>query len=295
MKIGLTIQYHGLHFCGFQRQVGERSVQEDIEKVLAVYFRKPVRIHCAGRTDTGVHSVGQVVHFEIDEEALFFRTKNVVSQKYDADSSASGEPKLIFKKFSAYIDLMIYNLNCMLPEDISIIYGSIVPQDFHARFSCLSREYVYGIITSKCRMAMYQKNHLWIRYPVNVDKMRQAAEYLIGEHDFASFTKNIYKLNHEKTIRRIDKILIVPKDSFLYFYYHGSGFLHNMIRIMTGTLLLAGRGDITALDVQNILQSQNRVNAGNTLPAFPLVFVNARYRDYETPRELIPYYDLLEI
>jgi tRNA pseudouridine38-40 synthase len=287
MKIALTIQYNGLHFSGFQRQIGDRSVQEDMEKILGIYFRKPTRVHCAGRTDTGVHSVGQVVHFEIDEGDLFFRTKHV-------SSKASEElPDDEIKGLKEDIDLMMYNINCMLPRDISISYGSVVPDDFHARFSCLGREYVYGITTSKCRMALYQSNHLWIRYPVNLEKMREAAKYLIGEHDFASFTKNIYKVANEKTIRRIDKIRIEPKDSFLYFYYQGSGFLHNMIRIITGTLLQVGRGDISPIDIDKILKSQNRVNAGNTLPAFPLVFMNAQYKDYKTPRELIPYYDLL--
>ena len=269
MKIALTLQYHGAHFCGFQRQKGERTVQEEFEKILQIYFRTPVRIHCAGRTDTGVHSAGQVIHFEISENDLFFRTR--------------------------LLDRMIYNLNCILPQDISIIFGKIVPDNFHARFSCVSREYVYGIVTSKYRMSMYRENHLWIRYPVSIEKMNEAAEFLVGEHDFASFTKNIYKISNEKTIRRIDRIEIVPKDSFLYFYFSGSGFLHNMIRIITGTLLLTGRGDISPKDVQNILHSKNRTNAGNTLPAFPLVFLNARYKDYETPRQLIAYYNMLGI
>ncbi|MDH4261778.1 MAG: tRNA pseudouridine(38-40) synthase TruA [Spirochaetia bacterium] len=293
MKIALTIQYNGLHFHGFQRQTGERSVQEEIENILKIYFRSNVRIHCAGRTDSGVHSAGQVIHFEINESDLLFRTKDVSSQSNINLSLPHKSSNPHIHKFEMHIDRMIYNLNCILPKDISIIYGNIVPDDFHARFSCQSREYIYGIITSKYRMAMYQNNHLWIRYPVDLDSMRQAAEYLIGEHDFASFTKNIYKVTNEITIRRVDKIYIIPKDSFLYFYFHGSGFLHNMIRIITGTLLLVGRGDITPFEVQNILKSQNRVNAGNTLPAFPLVFLNARYRDYQTPHELIPYYEML--
>jgi len=292
MKIALTIQYDGKNFNGFQRQTGERSVQEDLEKVLGIYFKKNTRVHCAGRTDTGVHSAGQVVHFEIDETDLLFRTGHLEDKFTDQEPLPSHAPAGVLRKD---IDLAIYNLNCMLPKDISIIYGSLVPEDFHARFSCLGREYVYGVVTSKYRMALYQENHLWIRYPVDVEKMREAAEYLLGEHDFASFTKNIYKVANEKTVRRIDKIKIVPKDSFLYFYYNGSGFLHNMIRIITGTLLLVGRGDIAPIDVDGILKSQNRVNAGNTLPAFPLVFVNARYKNYETPRRLIPYYDLLGI
>ena len=267
MKIALTIQYDGNNFFGFQRQINFRSVQEDLENVLKVYFRKPVIVYCAGRTDTGVHSEGQVIHFEIDENDLYFRTRSIAR--------------------------MIYNLNCILPKDVSIVYGKIVPDDFHARFSCLSREYVYGIITSQYRMSIYQKNHLWIRYPVDLEVMRIAAGYLIGEHDFAAFTKSIYTVKNEKTIRRIDKIEIIRKESFLFFYYHGSGFLHNMVRIITGTLLLAGRGSISPITVQNILHGKNRTAAGNTLPAFPLVFLNARYAEYETPRQLIPHYQLL--
>lgn len=262
MKIALTIQYDGSSFFGFQKQIGERTVQDELEDKLKIYFRKPVRVYCAGRTDTGVHATGQVVHFEIEPEDMYFRTRN--------------------------FDLMIYNLNCMLPFDISISYGKIVPDDFHARFSCTGREYLYGVLASRYRMACYQKNHLWIRYAVKADLMKQAAEYLIGEHDFAAFTRNIYKTSGEKTVRRIERIEVIDKSPFLYFYFDGSGFLHNMIRIITGTLLMVGKGTLRVDDIKDILENKSRMHPGKTLPAFPLTFVNARYKDYETPAQLRP-------
>ncbi|MDH4199876.1 MAG: tRNA pseudouridine(38-40) synthase TruA [Spirochaetia bacterium] len=268
MKIALTIHYDGSAFSGFQRQTGERTVQGAYEKALEIYFRNPVQIHCAGRTDRGVHACGQVIHFEINEKDFFFRTHD--------------------------LEKMIYNLNGLLPADTSIVFGGFVQDDFHARFSCIGREYIYSIVSSRYRMPLYRKQYLWINYPVDLKKIREASEHLIGEHDFASFTKNIYKTQLEKTVRRIDRIKVIEKPPFLYFYYDGSGFLHNMIRIITGTLLMVGKGNLTPENVQSILHSQSRMHPGKTLPAFPLVLVNARYENYRTPKECNPFHNILD-
>ena len=156
VRIALTVQYNGAGYCGFQIQVKEPSVQEELEKAIFTVTRNRSRIHAAGRTDTGVHAFGQVVHFDLEN--------NEVDVKK-----------------------LAYSLNCVLPHDISVIHSSVVDGDFHARFSCLERQYVYRVLNTPLRMALYENQRYWIRHELNLEKMREAAEYLIGENDFATF------------------------------------------------------------------------------------------------------------
>ncbi len=264
MKFAFTLQYDGAAFSGYQIQHDERTVQGELEKALKTYFRQPIRVHCAGRTDTGVHAMGQVVHFEASPE--------------------------VAEKIRKNFDQSIYSINCILPDDIGVIYAAEVPSDFHARFSCEGREYCYRLIQSRYKMPFYKKSHYWLRQPLDIPAMRKAAEGLLGEHDFRAFTKKIYERMEQSTIRRIDRIEIIEKPPFVYLYFAGSGFLHNMIRIISGTLICVGRNELTPEQVVAILNGRDRVDAGVTLPAHPLVFVNASYRDYRTPRQLIPLY-----
>ncbi|MES0490663.1 MAG: tRNA pseudouridine(38-40) synthase TruA [Leptospirales bacterium] len=259
MKVACTVQYNGAAYFGFQVQKDCITVQEQLEKVLHRYFQNPIRITPAGRTDTGVHSVGQVIHFDLEAKTEFSKEE---------------------------LELAIYNLNSMLPRDISIIHADFVPDKFHARYSCFQRKYLYRVVRSDYRMAIHG-NCLWVRHPLNVTKMEEAAQVLIGEHDFASFTKEIYSRNNEITIRRIDNIVIEENAPKINFYYSGSGFLHNMIRIITGTLLKVGKGEITPADIEKILHARTRDHIGDTLPPFPLIFLEALYEDYKTPPELL--------
>jgi len=266
MKIAATVQYNGKGFFGFQIQNDRRTVQGELERSLSTYFRSFIRVHAAGRTDSGVHSYGQVVHFEAPE-----------------DWSFSDEE----------LTKTIYSVNCILPLDVSFVHAKWVPDSFHARFSCTGREYVYQIIQCDYRLPLYQDTHLWIRKGFDVDKMREAAEYLIGVHDFASFTKHIYKKSDETTIRRIDKLVITDSAPFYRIYFNGSGFLHNMIRIICGALLNVGTGKWVSGEVEKILLEKSRIHQGVTLPAHALTFVNAQYENYETPKNLIPDYKII--
>ena len=264
MKFAFTIQYSGNSFFGFQRQKDYRSVQQIIEEAIFTILRKKIRIYPAGRTDTGVHAAGQVIHFSFDYE------NSLLSD---------------MRRF-------IYAVNSVLPDDVSFIYGKPVSEDFHARFSCKGRDYLYRILNSPYRMALYRETSHWVRTEMDIQKMREAAERLIGEHDFAAFTKAFYQKKGEKTVRRIDDIQIIENYPFIDFYYKGSGFLHNMIRIITGTLLQAGKGQITSDEIAEILKNKKRDLAGQTIPACGLFFLNAYYDEYETPVELLPFYDL---
>ncbi len=262
-KIALTLQYRGGAYVGYQRQKGLPSVQEEVEKGLYTILRKNICIYAAGRTDSGVHSLGQVIHFEID-------TKNI---------------EIIFN-----LNKFIYSLNSVLPHDISVIYGAKVPHNFHARFSCLGREYVYQVSNHSFRSAIYE-NYYWTHQPIDVDAVKEAIPYLLGERDFAAFTKVYYKKMGKKTIRRIDEIQIIKKEMFFFFYYRGSGFLHNMLRIITGTLLEVAHHRLQPKDIKKILNEEDRRQSKTTLPPHALFFINAIYRDYKTPKNLISFYN----
>lgn len=261
MKLAFTVQYNGKNYFGFQKQKEKythnglplKTIQQELEKAISMLFRQPINIYAAGRTDAKVNALGQVIHFEVND------TKN----------------------YAQDIEKVIYSLNSILPQDISIVHGQKVAEDFHARFSCLQREYVYLIYNSPVRSALLAEQTLWLRIPLDVLAMQEAAKIFIGEKDFAAFTQAIYFKQKEKTIRRIDEIAIEKKENLLSFYFLGSGFLHNMIRIIIGTLIEVGKHKLTAKDVENILLSRDRTLAGKTLPPHALYFAKARYKDYD--------------
>ena len=258
MRIAATIQYNGRAYSGMQLQKESLTIQGEIEQALKTITRRSVRIHCAGRTDAGVHAYGQVIHFDLPQAETF------------------------------EIDRLIYGINSIIGGDISIIHGQIVPDDFHARFSCLGREYIFKVVNTPFPMALYKHTAAWIRYPLDIKKMEEAAMHLLGEHDFAAFTRTVYKKNEEKTIRRIDEIQILKRGFEILFYFRGSGFLHNMIRIIMGTLLRVGRNFIAPEQIKDILDNKERVKAGVTMSSKGLYFYRALYSDYVTPAELLP-------
>lgn len=254
MKLAFTVQYHGKDYFGFQTQKDRQlpTIQSKLEETFSILLRQPIRVFSAGRTDRGVNALGQVIHFSLRQSSPFVDD----------------------------MDKLVYAANSILPKDISVQYGKVVQNDFHARFSCLQREYIYFLYNSPVRSALFHEQALWLRQPLDVEAMRLATKVFIGEQDFAAFTLAEYAKNKEKTIRRVDQITIETKEHLLSFYFRGSGFLHNMIRIITGTLVEVGKGKLDVAMVQKILHSKDRRLAGKTLPPHPLFFVKASYNDY---------------
>lgn len=249
MRIAMTIEYDGGPYFGFQRQKTENSVQAELEKALETILRDKIRVFCAGRTDTGVNALGQVIHF-------------------------SGTPKQSLEQF-------IYAVNSLLPKDIAVRHGAAVPDDFHARFSCLAREYVYLIYNAPYRPGTLGYKSLWLRGKLEWDLVRRAIPFLLGERNFAAFTKVALVKKGEPTTRRIEDIRIVEDGRHAYIYIRGSGFLHNMIRILVGTLLDVARGELAPERVADIIASADRLEAGVTLKPYPLYFLHADYADYD--------------
>ena len=265
MKLASTVQYRGTNYHGFQIQPNAPSIQEELEKALQTITRSSVKVHPAGRTDTGVHAYAMVVHFELPVDFV-----------------------------PSDMQQFFYSLNCVLPKDITFIHFKEMPKDFHARYSCVARSYVYQILTSPYKMVEYEDTTYWYRKTLNIEALKKAVVYLIGEHDFAAFTKETYAKNEETTIRRIDNIQVIEESPLVLLFFQGSGFLHNMIRIITGCLVDIASGLLKPDDLKRILESKDRKQAGRTMPAKGLFFLYAQYQDYQTPRELVPRYRIIQ-
>ena len=233
MRYALVVEYDGTNYHGFQRQNGLPSVQQELEDALSLKLQHGVTVIASGRTDAGVHARGQVVHFDSNVEI---------------DCSDFG-----------------WRMNPLLPSDIAIKKCVKVDESFHARFGAKKKTYVYRVYLSKIHSPLKQKyNHVCF-YDLDVPLMRQACEYFVGEHDFRSFMLSGAQVR--TTVRTIyDMHIEVSEEGRqLDFYYTGNGFLHNMVRAITGTLIDLGRGRFTLEQIPAIIASKKRSDAGKTL------------------------------
>ena len=244
-KYKCVIAYDGTDFAGYQVQPEKRTIQSEFEAVLAQMHKGTIiKVTASGRTDSGVHAKGQVLHFE---SPLTFPTENWI------------------KAFSA-----------LLPTDIIVLEVDIVPDDFHARFHTTGKEYRYIVARSKLRDP-FQRNYAYhYPYPLNVEAMREAISYLIGTHDFTSFCSA--KTEVVDKVRTIKEMDFEESDDFLVFRFVGEGFLYNRVRILVGTLLDVGSGKISPQDMSGILDKKDRSFAGKTAPAQGLYLWKVFYK-----------------
>ncbi|WP_347343240.1 tRNA pseudouridine(38-40) synthase TruA [Peribacillus frigoritolerans] len=244
-KYKCVIAYDGTDFAGYQVQPEKRTIQSEFEAVLAQMHKGTIiKVTASGRTDSGVHAKGQVLHFE---SPLTFPTENWV------------------KAFSA-----------LLPTDIIALEVDIVPDDFHARFHTTGKEYRYIVARSKLRDPFKRNYAYHYPYPLNVEAMREAISYLIGTHDFTSFCSA--KTEVVDKVRTIKEMDFEESDDFLVFRFVGEGFLYNMVRILVGTLLDVGSGKMSPHDMSGILDKKDRSFAGKTAPAQGLYLWKVFYK-----------------
>ncbi|MFT6874820.1 MAG: tRNA pseudouridine38-40 synthase [Granulosicoccus sp.] len=260
-RIALAVEYDGQGFCGWQRQPHCHSVQAEVEQALSKIAQHAVTVYCAGRTDTGVHAAAQVVHFESEAE----------------------------RPLRAWT----FGTNSHLDKRVSIHWASEMPMSFHARFSALDRSYRYTILNRATRPGYQAGTMGWERTLLNAERMHAAAQVLVGEHDFSSFRSADCQANHAvRTLKRItvrrdlDKIIVEVT---------ANGFLHNMVRIVTGCLLTIGRGDRPEDWMSTLLGVRDRSQAGMTIAPRGLCFLQPSYPheygvpDFEKNKE-IPWY-----
>ena len=236
-RVKCIIAYDGTDFQGYQSQPGKRTVQGEFEKVLRkIHKGREVAIHASGRTDAGVHAMGQVLHFDTDIN---------MDERW-----------------------WVYALNSLLPEDISVREASWVDKDFHARFSCKGKEYRYRVDRNKIKNPFLRNYAYHFTYPLNMDDMKMAMEYLCGTHDFTSFCSA--KTEVQDKVRTIHSFEVEEKGEELVFRITGNGFLYNMVRILVGTVLEVGAGKRKAEEIPAILEAKDRTLAGKTVPGHGL-------------------------
>lgn len=257
MRYLAVISYFGANYVGWQRQLNGLSVQEVLEKALEKTFGAPTSATASGRTDAGVHALGQVVHF-------------------DADTSIP-------------TDKIPFAVNTHLPDDVSMLSCEIAPENFNARFSAKRKTYCYKIYVSKHRLPLLELDHEHITYPLDLDKIEQAAKIIEGTHDFKCFEASGSVIKN--TVRTVYSVVIATRqfdnatvradgkffDGELSISVTGNGFLYNMVRIIAGTLVYVGSGKLTPQDISAALESGDRTMAGKTLGARGLTLISVQY------------------
>lgn len=219
----LTVEYVGTDFCGWQSQKNGVAVQDVLEKALGDYFGLPfIRTHAAGRTDVGVHAKGQTVHFDIDKPVNTFK--------------------------------LCLGVNTRLPSSVAVIGAERVADDFDARFSAVSKTYCYRIYVSPVRKPMLDVNRLQVYKTLNVSAMQQAADMLVGTHDFCAFQKQ--GSNLKGTVRTINSFNVQEDADGISFWVNGNAFLYNQIRITCGLLVEVGKGKFNLSDVETMLNGK---------------------------------------
>ncbi|MCS0656274.1 tRNA pseudouridine(38-40) synthase TruA [Cytobacillus firmus] len=227
------VTYDGTLFAGYQVQPGKRTVQGELERALKkIHKGKDIRVTASGRTDAGVHARGQVIHFD--------SPLNIPIEKWEIA------------------------LNSLLPDDVAIIGTETVSDDFHVRFDAKRKEYRYFVHRSSRRDPFKRQYAYQYPYPINKDAIRQAAAGLIGTHDFTSFCSA--KTEVEDKVRELQEIDVLEEGNMIIFRFRGTGFLYNMVRILTGTLLEVGSGERDPESMPAVLKEKNRSAAGKTAP-----------------------------
>ena len=242
-RVKLTVAYDGTKYCGWQIQPNGITVEEVLNRKLSGMTGEEIVVIGASRTDSGVHARGNVAVF-------------------DTESPIPAER-------------MAYALNRRLPEDIVIVKSEEVPLDWHPRYCDCEKTYEYHIWNSEVPDPTKRHTTYHVSYKLDIEKMRQAAQYLIGEHDFVSFC-SIHR-NVKTTVRTIYQLDIEKHREDLTIRIRGNGFLYNMVRIIVGTLLRVGRGYYTPEQVKEILEAKNREAAGVTAPPQGLMLMEINY------------------
>ena len=290
-RIAIGVEYAGTEFSGSQLQVGARTVQQELEAALNVFFRtgesRAIKVHFSGRTDSGVHAQGQVAHFDLSDDFLkrCSHSGNAgISLGVPWPGAAIGEPpsgtiqaaSLTSALSSSALQSMCWALNGILPKDVSIVQAQIVQHDFHARYSARRRTYVYRILNRPQRSALRQATHHFLNSPLQLESMKAAAKLILGRHDFSSFkSSNRQKIN---PVCLVDRSEILNKgEGELEFWISADHFVYNMVRIIVGTLIEVGLNKRAPSALSEALAGKDRHLAGPTAPPWGLCLYSVDY------------------
>ncbi|MHB8980423.1 MAG: tRNA pseudouridine(38-40) synthase TruA [Acidithiobacillus ferrooxidans] len=239
----LGLEYDGNGFCGWQRQLDQDSVQGVVEAALSRVAQCPISVVVAGRTDTGVHALCQVVHF---------------------DSPVVRRP-----------EAWVRGANTALPAGVALRWARVVPDSFHARFSATARRYRYVILNRREKSALWRNHTAWIYSPLDVEAMQAAAQTLLGTHDFSAFRASACQA--KSPVRNLCQLRVVRRGDLIAVDAEANGFLHHMVRNLVGVLIAIGKADRPVDWAAEVLASRDRCRAGVTAPPGGLYFVAPRY------------------
>ncbi len=242
-NIKLTIEYDGKDFYGWQKQPNKLNIQGEIEKAIYNITKEEVDLIGSGRTDAGVHALGQIANF---------KTNSNIS-----------------------IEKLPLALNSQLKNSIIIKKAEVVDERFHSRYNAKQKTYRYIINNSQCGTAIYRNLEYCFPIELDVEKMKEATKYFEGEHDFKAFKSS--GTSGKNSVRTIYKAIVKKEGERIIIELTGNGFLYNMVRIISGTLLDVGMGKIAPDEIENIIESKDRQKAGKTLPAHGLYLVEVLY------------------
>lgn len=243
MKVVLVVEYDGSQYHGWQEQIGLRTVQATLEKAISFVANQEIKVICAGRTDTGVHATNQVVHFEASNERS--------------------------------IRAWIYGVNSALPKDICVKWGKEISDSFHARHSATARKYRYIIYNSPIRPALLRSNITWQYRQLDYRLMHEAAQYLLGEHDFTSYRS--LECQSKTPMRKIHQISVQRKNDLIMIDIEANAFLHHMVRNITGVLVAIGSARKPVIWAQDVLLSKDRKLGAETAPPYGLYLIGVTY------------------
>jgi tRNA pseudouridine38-40 synthase len=244
-NIKLVLEYDGRRYKGWQRQTTTKStVQGRIEHVLQLMTGEKIELHGSGRTDTGVHALGQVANFHTQSQ----------------------------KGLSEIGDY----LHKYLPDDINLLEIQEMPERFHARLNAKGKKYLYRIWNHPIKNNIFNRGYYFhIKKPLNIEEMKQAADLFVGTKDFRSFTA--LKSKNKSTVRTLSKIEILKNESEITISFSGEGFLHRMARVITGTIIQAGLGELSVSEIKEMFEKEKRSAAGFTAPPHALFLVKVIY------------------
>ena len=250
-RIALGIEYDGTNYFGFQKQKStKQTIQGSLEESISKVADHKVKTFCSGRTDAGVHAFMQVIHF---------------------DTKAIRSPIEWSRGINSY-----------LPRDIKVLWAKEIDESFHARFSATKRSYIYNILNDPTPSALWAHRSLYIPTRLDMQSMKKASKYLLGEHDFSSFRGS--GCQSKTPIRNIHEIKISRKDDFVTLEFTANAFLLHMVRIIVGTLIMVGKKEIKPEEVDKILKQKNRKIAGKTVSSSGLFFLGPCYpKKYKVP------------
>jgi len=243
MRIALGLEYDGRGFCGWQSQSSGCGIQDRLEAALCRMAGHPVRVVAAGRTDTGVHALGQVVHFD----------------------STTSRP----------ISAWVRGINAFLPDGVRVLWAKEVDEHFHARFDAYRRSYQYWLINRPVAPAIMCGKAGWFHQPLDKSKMAEAMNYLLGEHDFSAF--RAAECQAKSPVRHLYVAELKKIGENLLFDFSGNAFLHHQVRNMVGALVYVGKGSYPPEFIKHLLLSRDRTKAPPTISADGLYLCSVDY------------------